>query len=114
MIKGDGDVKRKPKKQLQFVYVIVALAFLICIILVVDSAIRMITRANVTYVVSDGAFSTETNSNGIPEATDKPTETTKKNNKKIKMRNQPLPPNKRIPTMTPLPFPILTCTMVLW
>lgn len=84
MIKGDGNVKRKPKKQLQFVYIIVALAFLICIILVVDSAIRMITRANVTYVVSDGSFSTETNSNGIPEATDKPTEATKKNDKKNK------------------------------
>ena len=77
-------MKRKPKKQLQFVYIIVALAFLICIILVVDSAIRMITRANVTYVVSDGSFSTETNSNGIPEATDKPTEATKKNDKKNK------------------------------
>ncbi|MGN1224434.1 MAG: D-alanyl-D-alanine carboxypeptidase family protein [Ruminococcus sp.] len=91
-------MKRKPKKQLQFVYIIVALAFLICIILVVDSAIRMITRANVTYVVSDGSFSTETNSNGIPEATDKPTEATKKNNNKNKdeeptSTTQPVDPN---------------------
>ncbi len=75
-------MKQKPKKQMQFVNVIIILACLICLILVVDFAIRMITRANVTYVVSNGSFSTETNSNGIPEATDKPTEATKKNNDK--------------------------------
>lgn len=67
-------MKQKPKKQLQFFNVIVILACLICLILVVDFAIRMITRANVTYVVSNGAFSTESSASEIPEATDKPTE----------------------------------------
>ena len=59
--------------------VVVALACLICLILVIDFTVRTVTRANVTYVVSEGTFSTD-NNNGIPEATDKPTEA--KDNKK--------------------------------
>ena len=72
-------MKQKTKKRPQIVSVVIALACLICLILVIDFTVRTVTRANVTYVVSEGTFSTDTN-NGIPEATDKPTEA--KGNKK--------------------------------
>lgn len=61
------------QKRPQIVSVVIALACLICLILVIDFVVRTVTRANVTYVVSEGTFSTD-NNNGIPEATDKPTE----------------------------------------
>ncbi len=80
-------MKQKPKKRSQFVNIVIVLACLICLILVVDFAVRMITRANVTYVVSNGSFSTESNSNGIPEATDKPTEQTTKKTEKTSKKN---------------------------
>ena len=66
-------MKQKTKKRPQIVSVVIALACLICLILVIDFVVRTVTRANVTYVVSEGTFSTD-NNNGIPEATDKPTE----------------------------------------
>ena len=72
-------MKQKTKKRPQIISVAIALACLICLILVIDFVVRTVTRANVTYVVSEGTFSTDTN-NGIPEATDKPTEA--KDNKK--------------------------------
>ena len=72
-------MKQKTKKRPQIVSIVIALACLICLILVIDFVVRTVTRANVTYVVSEGTFSTDTN-NGIPEATDKPTEA--KDNKK--------------------------------
>ena len=72
-------MKQKTKKRPQIISVAIALACLICLILVIDFVVRTVTRANVTYVVSEGTFSTD-NNNGIPEATEKPTEA--KDNKK--------------------------------
>ena len=95
-------MKQKTKKRPQIVSVVIALACLICLILVIDFVVRTVTRANVTYVVSEGTFSTDTN-NGIPEATDKPTEAMK-----------PLLPQKMTTRiMIPLHFPIRICTMAL-
>ena len=101
-------MKQKTKKRPQIVSVVIALACLICLILVIDFVVRTVTRANVTYVVSEGTFSTD-NNNGIPEATDKPTEA--KDDKKGK---QLLPQKMMIRIMILLRFPIRICTMVLW
>lgn len=57
-------MKQKTKKRPQIVSVVIALACLICLILVIDFVVRTVTRANVTYVVSEGTFSTD-NNNGI-------------------------------------------------
>lgn len=101
-------MKQKTKKRPQIISVAIALACLICLILVIDFVVRTVTRANVTYVVSEGTFSTDTN-NGIPEATDKPTEA--KDNKRTM---KPLLPQKMTTRiMIPLHFPIRICTMAL-
>lgn len=102
-------MKQKTKKRPQIVSVVIALACLICLILVIDFVVRTVTRANVTYVVSEGTFSTD-NNNGIPEATDKPTEA--KDDKKA--MKQLLPQKMMIRIMILLRFPIRICTMVLW
>lgn len=86
-------MKQKTKKRPQIISVAIALACLICLILVIDFTVRTVTRANVTYVVSEGTFSTD-NNNGIPEATDKPTEA--KDNKRTM---KPLLPQKRRPEL---------------
>ena len=54
-------MKQKTKKRPQIISVAIALACLICLILVIDFTVRTVTRANVTYVVSEGTFSTDNN-----------------------------------------------------
>ena len=49
-------MKQKTKKRPQIISVAIALACLICLILVIDFVVRTVTRANVTYVVSEGTF----------------------------------------------------------
>ncbi|MFR2341339.1 MAG: hypothetical protein ACLS6W_00590 [Ruminococcus sp.] len=100
-------MKQKTKKRPQIISVAIALACLICLILVIDFVVRTVTRANVTYVVSEGTFSTDTN-NGIPEATDKPTEA--KDNKRTM---KPLLPQKTTTNYDTITLPIRICTMAL-
>ena len=98
-------MKQKTKKRPQIISVAIALACLICLILVIDFTVRTVTRANVTYVVSEGTFST-TAFQRQP--------TSQQRQKTTKRTMKPLLPQKTTTRiMIPLHFPIRICTMAL-